>query len=81
MGVGPPLVGAQRSLRSMGDQVLADSKLKDLIRLADTFGFYLMALDVRQESVVHSEVRTKGFCFSSFLTPPLFFFFFFFFFF
>ena len=57
----------------MGDQVLANSKLKDLIRLADTFGFYLMALDVRQESVVHSEVNTP----LPLLTVLCFFFFFF----
>eukprot|EP00850_Spirogloea_muscicola_P022796 SM000312S11989 [mRNA] locus=s312:20749:29613:+ [translate_table: standard] len=43
------------SLRANGDQRSADSKLKDLIRLAETFGFFLCALDVRQESSVHSE--------------------------
>ncbi len=43
------------SLCSHGDQNVADSDLKDLIRLAKTFGFYLMRLDIRQESTVHSE--------------------------
>eukprot|EP00897_Mesotaenium_endlicherianum_P002343 jgi/Mesen1/2136/ME000152S01218 len=44
------------SLRENGDEKLADRKLKDLMRLAETFGFYLCALDVREESTVHSEV-------------------------
>lgn len=43
------------SLRTHGDSRLANSKLKDLIRLAETFGFYLCALDVRQESMVHAQ--------------------------
>jgi phosphoenolpyruvate carboxylase len=46
----------QSSLRKSGDVRLADRKLKDLIRLAETFGFYCCALDVRQESAIHSEV-------------------------
>ncbi len=43
------------SLVSNGDANLTESKLKDLIRLAETFGFYLMHLDIRQESTRHSE--------------------------
>jgi len=38
------------SLIGHGDQQTADGKLKDLIRLAETFGFNLVNLDVRQES-------------------------------
>ena len=43
------------SLRGHGDANIADLDLKDLIRLAENFGFYLMQLDVRQESTIHSE--------------------------
>jgi phosphoenolpyruvate carboxylase len=42
------------SLYSHGDGNIADRELKDLIRLAETFGFHLVSLDVRQESSVHS---------------------------
>ncbi len=43
------------SLYSHGDHTVADLVLKDLIRLVETFGFYLMHLDVRQESTRHSD--------------------------
>ena len=43
------------SLRGHGDAAIADLELHDLIRLAETFGFYLMQLDVRQESGRHTE--------------------------
>lgn len=43
------------SLCSHGDKNVADASLKDLIRLVQTFGFYLMRLDIRQESTVHTE--------------------------
>ncbi len=43
------------SLISHGDKNIADGKLQDLIRLVETFGFYLMHLDVRQESTRHTE--------------------------
>jgi phosphoenolpyruvate carboxylase len=43
------------SLCGHGDQEVADADLKDLIRLAQTFGFYLMRLDIRQESTVHTD--------------------------
>jgi phosphoenolpyruvate carboxylase len=42
------------SLYSHGDGNIADRELKDLIRLAETFGFHLVSLDVRQESTVHT---------------------------
>lgn len=41
------------SLTSHGDAQIADAELKDLIRLAETFGFHLVHLDVRQEASVH----------------------------
>ena len=42
------------SLIAHGDGAVADGELKDLIRLAETFGFHLTALDVRQESGRHT---------------------------
>ena len=42
------------SLVSHGDSTTANGKLKDLIRLTETFGFYLFKLDIRQESTRHS---------------------------
>ena len=43
------------SLHSHGDQKIADLAIKDLIRLVESFGFYLMHLDVRQESTRHTD--------------------------
>ncbi len=43
------------SLISHGDSHIADIVLKDFIRLLESFGFYLMHLDVRQESSRHTE--------------------------
>jgi phosphoenolpyruvate carboxylase len=43
------------SLYSHGDGQIAEGELKDLIRLAETFGFHLVHLDVRQEASVHSQ--------------------------
>ncbi len=43
------------SLHSHGDGNIADGALRDLIRLVETFGFYLLKLDIRQESTVHSD--------------------------
>ena len=43
------------SLISHGDRDIADAELKDLIRLVETFGFFLMRMDIRQESTVHTE--------------------------
>lgn len=47
------------SLRSHGDHVIAGRELKDLIRLAETCGFGLYKLDIRQESTIHSETVTE----------------------
>lgn len=46
------------SLCSHGDESIANADLKDLIRLVQTFGFYLMRLDIRQESTVHTDAVT-----------------------
>jgi phosphoenolpyruvate carboxylase len=43
------------SLRSHGDQNITELGLKDLIRLVETFGFFLVQLDLRQESSRHTE--------------------------
>lgn len=43
------------SLCSHGDEAVANADLQDLIRLVETFGFYLMRLDIRQESNIHSD--------------------------
>ncbi len=43
------------SLIGHGDANIANGQLKDLIRLVQTFGFYLVQLDLRQESTRHSE--------------------------
>ncbi|ACX95834.1 phosphoenolpyruvate carboxylase [Halothiobacillus neapolitanus] len=43
------------TLISTGDQLLADGEIKDLIRLAETFGWHLFKLDIRQESTRHTQ--------------------------
>lgn len=43
------------SLVANGDELLADGELKDLIRLAETFGWHLVSLDIRQESTRHTQ--------------------------
>jgi phosphoenolpyruvate carboxylase len=49
------LIIIRDSLHSHGDQKIADLVLTDLIRLVESFGFYLVQLDVRQESTRHTE--------------------------
>lgn len=43
------------SLISHNDANIANGDLKDLIRIAETFGFFLLKLDIRQESTRHSD--------------------------
>jgi len=43
------------SLISHGDANIAEGELQDMIRLVESFGFYLAQLDVRQESTIHTE--------------------------
>jgi phosphoenolpyruvate carboxylase len=43
------------SLNASNDASLAEGQLKDLIRLVETFGFFLMQLDIRQESTRHTD--------------------------
>ncbi len=51
----------QASLISHGDEKVAHGKLKDLIRLVETFGFHLMKLDIRQESTRHTTAIQEWF--------------------
>ncbi len=43
-----------QSLRFHRGETIADGKLKDLIRLVETFGFHLTTLDIRQHSTRHT---------------------------
>lgn len=47
------------SLIGHGDASAANAELKDLIRLAETFGFNLVNLDIRQESTRHTQAVTE----------------------
>lgn len=49
----------QSSLIKHGDRLVAEGKLKDLLRLVETFGFYLVKLDIRQESTRHTQAVTE----------------------
>jgi len=49
----------QASLASHGDQNIGRGELLDLIRLVETFGFFLLHLDIRQESTRHSEAVSE----------------------
>jgi phosphoenolpyruvate carboxylase len=49
------------SLHSHGDGNIANQELQDLIRLAETFGFFLVHLDVRQESTRHTDAVAELF--------------------
>jgi len=53
------LLQIRDSLAAHGDASIADTKLKDLIHLVETFGFYLMHLDIRQESTRHTEAVSE----------------------
>ncbi|MDH3535059.1 MAG: phosphoenolpyruvate carboxylase [Gammaproteobacteria bacterium] len=50
------LYSIRDSLISHGDYAAANGDLKDTIRIAETFGFHLVALDLRQESSRHTRV-------------------------
>jgi phosphoenolpyruvate carboxylase len=49
-----PLEVMLRSLEATGDCLLADGKLKDLIRRVHAFGLYMVKLDIRQEAEQHA---------------------------
>ena len=49
------LYSIRDSLISHGELAAANGDLKDVIRIAETFGFHLVSLDLRQESTRHSD--------------------------
>ena len=49
----------KESLISHGDSSIAREDLQDTIRLVETFGLYLLHLDIRQESTRHTEAVTE----------------------
>lgn len=53
------LYGLRDSLISHGDSTIAEGELQDLIRLAETFGFHLVQLDIRQESTRHTSALAE----------------------
>ncbi len=53
------LTQIRQSLIGHGDSAIAHGALQDLIWQVETFGFYLMKLDLRQESTRHSEAVTE----------------------
>lgn len=57
-----PLYIMHRSLINTGDEIIADGKLKDLIRRVHIFGLTIVKLDIRQEAEEHTnalDVITK----------------------
>ncbi|MDC1286352.1 phosphoenolpyruvate carboxylase [Gammaproteobacteria bacterium] len=55
------LYSIRDSLISHGDFAAANGDLKDVIRIAETFGFHLVSLDLRQESTRHSQTVAEVF--------------------
>ncbi len=53
------LVLIRDSLIGHGDSYTAGGPVTDLIRLVETFGFFLFQLDIRQESARHTEAVTE----------------------
>jgi phosphoenolpyruvate carboxylase len=53
------LYSIRESLISHGDYATANGDLKDVIRIAETFGFFLVTLDLRQESSKHTEAVSE----------------------
>ena len=48
------LYSIRDSLISHGEYATANGELKDVIRIAETFGFHMVELDIRQESTRHT---------------------------
>nr|AIT70062.1 phosphoenolpyruvate carboxylase [Gracilaria chouae] len=53
-----PLLVMYRSLVETGDKILAEGKLKDLIRRVNIFGLTLVKLDIRQEADEHTNAMS-----------------------
>ncbi|MDH3947605.1 MAG: phosphoenolpyruvate carboxylase [Gammaproteobacteria bacterium] len=47
------------SLINHDDEIIAQGELQELIRLVETFGFFLAHLDVRQESTIHTNAVSE----------------------
>ncbi|WP_291512104.1 phosphoenolpyruvate carboxylase [Acidithiobacillus sp.] len=62
------------SLRGHRDHYIAEHDVQNLVWLLETFGFHLAALDIRQESTVHSQTIAELFAevpgFSNYLELP-----------
>jgi len=54
-----PLMLIHSSLCEMGDSVIANARLKDLIRQVNTFGLGLLKLDIRQEADRHADAMNE----------------------
>lgn len=55
------LYSIRDSLISHGDYATANGDLRDVIRIAETFGFHMVSLDIRQESTRHTQAVTEIF--------------------
>ena len=44
----------RQALHATGDHVSADGPIADLVRQAETFGFHLATLDIREEAAAHT---------------------------
>lgn len=53
------LYSIRDSLISHGDYATANGDLRDVIRIAETFGFHMVSLDIRQESTRHTQAVTE----------------------
>lgn len=51
-----PLMLCYRSLIDSGDEIIADGRIKDLLRQIKAFGLTLVKLDIRQDSSRHADV-------------------------
>ncbi|MCH8104567.1 MAG: phosphoenolpyruvate carboxylase [Proteobacteria bacterium] len=53
------LYSIRDSLISHGEYSTANGELKDVIRIAETFGFYMVSLDIRQDSARHTQAVSE----------------------
>ncbi len=53
------LYSIRESLISHGEYSTANGDLKDVIRIAETFGFHMVELDIRQESTRHTQAVSE----------------------
>ena len=53
------LYSIRDSLIGHGEHIAANAELKDAIRIAETFGFHLVELDLRQESSRHTQAVSE----------------------